>query len=588
MVLKRLIVAVRTPAGERGVRAWLPWVALAAVTAVGCWLRLRTVEPAFLTQDGLHPTLRAIDILRREILPWRGEAVGFHFGMLQAWLMVPLAVVSGSLRQVWLVNAVVHGLGAVAICLAGRRLHGWGVGLVAAYVYSTWPILVYHPQGGAWTYHAPVLVALSLWAVTVALQRPSRWATWGLAAALATAIHMHPFALSVWLASLLLVPRLVRIQGRRRVLEAWLVAVIVLLPMLIDNAQTIFFNYPAATQVDLVEGGVRVDWALLLQTLVSLETGWPRGYFVLLYAGLVAGMIATHPRWWALRKADDGGLLVYWAVSSYAILLALASVLHYVRPPHAGPIAPIHALALVWAAAFLLESIAVRVPRWARTALVAVTCAVGIPLLAAMLLSSAGSNRPTDGLIESPPEETSLAHLTVLDRLGEAIRRDAGDDLFLLYQLVDREAFYDAQLTALHGDLFLRGVRGVHRASAMRRVETPTLAYVVVSLTSKMLRGWEGVPLPLITEYAGPGRTIAVYRFGDIADALAWLDAGCEHLLLFPDVEIQDPSFTFVTSEIMFTPAGDDLRSFYRRACEVRAENQRLRLRGLVPEEPIE
>jgi len=588
MVVRRLIAAIQIPAGEKGARAWLPWVALAAVTGMGCWLRLRTVEPAFLTQDGLHPSLRAIDILRREILPWRGEAVGFHFGMLQAWTMVPLTAVAGSLRQVWLINAVIHGLGAVAICMAGRRLHSWGVGLVAAYVYGTWPILVYHPQGGAWTYHAPVFVALGLWAATVALKRPSRWATWGLVAALAAAIHMHPFALSVGVAGLLLGPRLMRVQGLRRVIEALVVAAIVLSPMVIDNIQTIFFNYPAATQVDLVEGDFRIDWALLLQTLVSLETGWPRGYFVLLYAGLVAGMVATHPRWWALRKADDGGLLVYWAVLSYVLLLALAAVLHYVRPSHAGPIAPLHALALVWACAFLLESIAVRVPRWARTAGSAVTALLGFLLLGAMLVAAAGSTRPTEGVIESPPEETSLAHLSVLDRIGETIHRDAGDRLFVLYQLVDREAFHDAQLTALHGDLFLRGADGIHRASAMRRAESPQLTYVVVSVTSAMLRAWEGVPEPLFAEPAGAGRTIAVYRFGDMPDALSWLDAGCEHLLVWPDVEMQDPTFTFVTSEIMFTPAGDDLRSFYRRACEVRAEDRERRSRGLVPEEPLD
>ena len=511
----------------------IPWVVLVALTGLGCWLRLRIVEPACLTQDGLHPTLRAISILRLEHLPLRGEAVGFHFGMLQPWIMVPLVAMAGSLRQVWLLNALIHGLGAVPLGLAGRRLHSWPVGLIAAFLYSTWPILVYHPQSGAWTYQAPVLVACAVWMATIALSRPSRAALFGLAAALAVAVHWHPFALAAALPAAVLLPRLVQVQGWRRVAESATLGVLILTPMVIDNLHNLIVSAPGQITADLIARNEDRLW-LMTGVINGLATGWPENARFLLWAGPAGGVVATALRWFTARRLDRGGLLVCWLLAGYGVLLSLGWGLGHIRCTHAGPMLPLHALILGWVAVVSLEAVLGRLRRVARVIVLGVAAVAVVPVAAVLWVSVAATTVPTNSGMDQPPLERGPAHLSVIDTIGRGIHEEASGGPFVLYALIDLDIFTDAPMTAYHGDLYMRGAEVVHGAEALDLDDADPTAFVATALDARMQDAWGGDATPFFTHRSYPSRSLSVYRFDHLSEAHAWLDLGCEQLHAYP------------------------------------------------------
>ena len=544
-------------------------MALAVLTGLGCWLRLRIVEPACLTQDGLHPTVRAISILRLEHFPLRGEAVGFHFGMLQPWIMVPLVAVAGSLRQVWLFNALIHGLGAVPVGLAGRRIHGWPVGLIAAFFYGTWPILVYHPQSGAWTYQAPVMVACAAWMAAIALSRPSRAALFGLASALAVAVHWHPYALAAAIPAAVLIPRLVQMQGWRRVIEATTVGVLILAPMVIDNLQSLFFLPPGQITADLIARNEDRLW-LTRGVINGLATGWPENARFLLWAGPVVGVAATGLRWWQASRLDRGGLLVCWLVAGYAVLLSLGWVLGHIRCTHAGPMLPLHALILGWVAVVVLEAALGRLSRVARVVVLGAVAVAVVPVAAVLWMSVAATTVPTNSGMDSPPLERGPAHLSVIDTIGRGIHEEADRGPFVLYVLIDLDVFADAPMTVYHGDLYLRGVEVLHVAEALDLDDTDPPAFVVTALDARMQDAWRGDATPFLTHRSYPSRSLSVYSFDHLSEAHAWLYLGCEQLQAHPRVEIQDTTLTFLTDPYAQAPPDVVGWTQYRGACEGR------------------
>ncbi len=506
--------------------------ALAAVTALACWLRLRGVDGAPLYMDNLHPPLRAVDILRGRILPWRGEALGFHFGLLQTWIMVPLAAIAGSLRHVWLANAVLHGLGTIPMGLAGQRIGGWGAGLAAAVLYACWPILVDHPVIGAWTYHAPLFVALAAWAAAHALERPSRIALLGMAAALAVALHMHPYAMAAVLGGAVLLPRLVRVHGWRAIGGAVLLAGVLLTPMIVDNAQSVVLGDRHDSDFAIVEAAPEIGNARLLrESVLQVTTGWPDAVVVGVLAGLPPTLLVLLALPARRRWEESGSWFVLWAVASYPVVAAIACVLHYMRPSHAGPLLPLHALALAWAPFAVAAGLAERrqwTDRWRAQA------AAGVVVVPALLAVSLP-------LLSRPPYEPNLHRMAVFDPAAAAIHEHAAGRVLTIGVIHDAERTASTEIAGWHADLWLRGARCAESADEVRNEPTMPLAYVAASVTHEMWATWGAGGEVIFEADTGHDTELRVVAFDDSAAATAWLAGACGLRDRWPSLMISDP-----------------------------------------------
>jgi hypothetical protein len=505
--------------------------ALALVTAGACWLRIRGIDGAPLYMDNLHPPVRAVDILRGRMLPWRGEALGFHFGLLQTWLMVPLAAAASSLRQVWLANAVLHGLGTIPMGLAGQRIGGWGAGLAAAVLYACWPILVDHPVIGAWTYQAPLFVALAAWAAAHALERPSRLALFGLAAALAVALHMHPYALAPVLGGAVLLPRLVRLHGWGPLAGAAGVALLLLAPMLVDNAQSVVFGDRHDSDFELIEAAPEIgNLRLLRESVFEAGAGWPDAVAAGAMLGLPLALLALAALPARRRWEESGSWFTLWAVASYPVAAVIACILHYMRPSHGGPLLPLHALAVAWAPFAVAAAVAERrqwTERWRAQAVAGMAV---VPLLGAAVLP---------GLAE-PPYEPNLHRMAVLDPAAAAIHDHAAGEVFTLGVVNDAERTSGTEIAGWHADLWLRGARCAEFPVDVRNApDTPT-AYLAVSVTHEMWESWPGGEV-IFSADTGHDTELRVLAFPDSDRAITWLGGVCVLQDRWPDIRISDP-----------------------------------------------
>ncbi len=524
----------RGPDGDRRARAVLGWLILAAITAAALYLRLRDIGGTFLYMDNVHPPLRAVAVVRGELLPWRGEAVGFHFGMLQTWILVPLAAVAGSLSQLWVGSAVIHGLGAVPAGLAGRKLGGWPAGLVAALLYATWPMLVQHPQVGAWTYHAPVFTAIAAWAAAHALAGPSRVALLGLAAALAVAVHMHPFALAPALGVGVLTPRLLRVHGRSAVIQAVVLAALILAPMIVDNAQSVF-GESGEESVDVILQDAAVSHARLLQeSVLAAGSGWPAwlSRMVLLGLLLVPVVVLLQPA--RDRRDDPGPGMALWTASSYVAVAAIALILNYMRPSHAAPIFPLHGVALAWALLAVPAALARRITLTGGATALRWVLAGGLALAISLPWLDAPSEARRD----------QLSHLAVMDQVNATIAARAGDAPLVLGLIADAAVASNGEPSAYHADLWLRGAACPRTHREVLNTSPPPTAYVAATLTPAAWAAWQGTPQPILEAPSGAGAQLRVLPFDDIDAATSWMVAGCPLLDTWPGIGFGDAERT--------------------------------------------
>ena len=563
-ILRRMTGSKATLGGRRAaVAAAGFWIGLLGIAALSCWLRIRLLDASPLTMDAYHPWQRALAILEGQSLPWRGEGSGFHYGALQAWLVVPMLAAAGGLQGALTLNAALHGLGAVPIGLAGRRLGGVGVGWVAAVLYASWPILVLHPQAGFYTYQVPVFIALACWAASRALRVPGWGAVVGLAAALACAVSLHPFALAAVAGAVVLLPGLIRVQGLRRLVPALLVGLAILAPVIVDNAILRFAEPVAAAEYDLIQE-TEADLRTLLQFgLLEIAQGWPPWMVSLCRLSPLLALLAIPALPATTRWTHPGPTLVLWTLASYAAYVALCDLLNYTQPYHAAAVIPIHALAIPWAAATILRAawrwlaqLAWTVERVAASGRIAAgVCWAGAAVLLALALRA-------ELTVTRVPAGLGQIHLGTIVELTRAIREDAGGVRPALALVVDTDRCQPGQILAYHAEQTLRGDAPVDSPASLAPYERAR-AYVIAELDPSLFEAWgtEQVGPPMVERTTDDGMLLRLLRFSSIEGATRWLARGCPLRETTPGLEVSElrrslgglPGWTAEASDPGFT-----------------------------------
>ena len=505
-------------------RKWLlplGWSALGAVTVAGCWLRLQEIDSSWLDTDVLHALLDAYQFLRGGPPPRYGEAVGFHYGLLQTWAIVPLYVLCGSFRQIFVALAIAQGLGTVAVGAAGQRLTGWGGGLLAATLYAGWPVLVDHGAFAAYTYLAPPLVALAVCGAAYALDGGHRRWLVVLAVAGAAAIHMHPYAGATMAASLVFLPRLARLHGWRAVGIAAGVGAVVLLPMVIDNGLLLLRDMRGGDDMAVLRPSVELFGHELGFSLSLLPGDWPTWVFATIVALPLAGFVAA-PLLAPDRRAEAAGTwILVWAVLSCVLLCGFAYMLGYVRVYHLAVVLPVYALAVAWGWTAVGEALSWRLEHAGRSR---DALARGLRLLfAGVALAFAVITAGSQWIGHPWRSVVDMDRVGVVDRTMTAVVEDAGDRAVAVALLGDDDFLHVGGIETYQADLWLRG------APLALDADEPAAyrAYVIAGLHSTTWRDLADRPRSLLSLPADNHTVIEVLTFEDVVAAEAWLADCC-------------------------------------------------------------
>ncbi len=483
------------------------WLALLVLAGTGSALRLARLDTIPLHLDALHPYYEALRILQGHELPWRGTGGGFRFGALQGWLSVPLVVLGGGLRQVLGLNALVHGLGAVPLGLAGRAVGGWPAGLAAAALYGAWPILVAHPHHGAYTYQAPVAVALAAWLLTRGLDGRAR-AVVGGALCLAAAVHLHPYALSVAAGSVVAWPALARAAGRGPVGLGALSAAVVLAPMAVDNWLVRQQRLARTGDTSLLQDpdmAARGTLEVLSDAALG-GAGWHRWFVAAVVAAPLVALALAVLR----RPPPPAGPLVAWAGAAAVAFAGLGAALGYVQPYHLAVWLPLGFLATAWA----LGVPARTRPWWG--GFVAVT-AVGGGLFAAW---------HTLERVYRPPA-LSQRHLGTVEQVTEALLADAAGRPRTLALVAESSVVTVGDNVAWHLEQWTRGEPDEAFPAEPGFNRDYPRAYVVAELSPA---GWEAWPpggTELLARTTRGDTMLRLLVFEELTEAAAWMRRAC-------------------------------------------------------------
>jgi hypothetical protein len=493
-----------------------------AITAVAIWLRLLPLDGAVLDGDSFHVWERGLAVLGGGPLPWRGEGEGFHYGAAQVYLTLPLLAAAGGLRGAIAATAVLHGLGTVPLALAGRRLGSPALGLVAALLYASWPMLAAHPAAGSNCYLAPPLVAIAVWAVVRSLDGAGSWAAATAGASLALAVAMHPFALATAGGALVLTPWVVRVGGRRSALWGGVVFVAVAAPMVADNALLRLAEPERAASYALI--GEAGWWGLLVTGPLEACWGWPRPLALAVLASPLAALAALASST-VRRAAGPGPALVAWALASAALLLSAGLFLRYLRPYHLGVVAPLLLLACGWALTTAIGGL-IR----PRPALAAVGwCGLALGLLASL---------PATVVALRPPDSPGQLHLASVEEAATAIAGDAAGRTVALALVADTASCAHGQLGAYQAQLRMGGVDVIGGTEAPSHARRLARAYVIAEMEPAAWSAWGTSGVALVERTTGEGTTLRVLAFRDVATAERWLIRGCPLLPDHPDLRI--------------------------------------------------
>lgn len=500
------------------------WASVALLLGFACWVRIHGLPSLFFSMDASHPISRAVDILQGLTLPWRGEAVCFHFGVLQTWILVPILALSRRMEDAMVLNAVFHAMGVVPMAVAGGRAGGRVTAILAAALYACWPLLVLHPCRGAWTYHAPLFLACAAMAAVLALEGKSRVHVVIMAAAMACAVHFHPYALAPVAAAVVLLPRLLKLHGWKIFVVGAIVAAAILAPMVVDNAQTMFGDRPNEG-CSLVPPTTGPIFALLLHSVLRVGLGWPVWVEVLVLLALPCGAAVL-----AARRAplDTGSLVVLWAVLSYVVVAVMAKLLSYMAAYHAAVLVPVHALALAWLLSRLVVAPGSRG--------LAGVAGRGAPLLVLPLLLVGAVRASSDALAEVRPGAGQMA---VVERVGEVIHRHGGDRPTSVVLVSDAAEVAMGEVLIYNADLWLRRGR-VEEPRPDERYAAP--AYAVVTMRDETWEDWGGATERILALSPREGITLAVLAYPDHREALVGVRRMCDLMDAWPQLEISDLS----------------------------------------------
>lgn len=162
MAEQRLLVTDPPIGVVRTVPAWLCWLALSAIVALGAALRFARLDDLSLWLDEIY----VVDYIRR---PWR-EVLGFegaydnhpplYFGIVKA-----VSTLTGEASAARGMSAAAGSLSIVAVFLLTRRLVGTNAGLLASLIVALSPLHVWYSREGRMYAPAAFFVALSWYAL---------------------------------------------------------------------------------------------------------------------------------------------------------------------------------------------------------------------------------------------------------------------------------------------------------------------------------------------------------------------------------------------------------------------------------------
>lgn len=505
--------------------AVLAWAGLLAIVAGGCALRLQTLSATQIGSDEVHPLLAVYDLLRWRVVPTYGEAAGFHYGVFQSLLQVPLMVVARDLVQYYALLAVLQGLGGLALGLAGKILRGWGVGLAAATLYAAWPVLVLHGTVPSYTYLAPPLVALAVLGVASTLVHSGRVGPFLAAVALAMAVNMHPYALATAAATVAVVPAAIRRHGGTRIALAAGLGLLFLLPMIVDNAAVVLGDLRDMGRADVLGQGRFTAGQVLRSGVLSSTSFWPTWVVPLLWALPAIALVRRVLPSGRANPTPDAAI-VGWAVLAYLLLWGIGCLLHYQYTYHAAVVAPVHALAGALGIAALGDLLRARWQVWAGSA----------AWIAVLALAVLGRGQPQRHLIE-----VSAARIGFVGRVAEAVERDARGEPVTLAVLLDTRADDPVAIQVLHAELWMRGVNVVEKPWMLDVYGRPPRGYVLASLDVETWPAMIGHTEVLLDERGGRGARIQVLAFEGRDQAARWLGQVCPVRDDWPFVGLSDP-----------------------------------------------
>jgi hypothetical protein len=509
----------------------LGWAALTALVVGGTWLRLARLDTIPLHFDALHPIYEALRIAQGVELPWRGTGSGFRFGVLQAWLTVPLVMLGTSLRQVLGLNALLHGLGALPLGLSGRAIGGWSCGLIAAALYGAWPILVAHPHHGGYTYQAPILVALAAWLATRALTGERPRAVIGLSITLAAAVHMHPYALAPALGALALWPSLVRRYRWRTVGAGTFAGLAVLAPMILDNALLFRDRFAHEAGVSLVQDAAmaaRNPFDVLWDAAQQGGAGWPREAVLAVLLIPVVALLTVG----VVRARSPAGPMALWTACSALTWIGLGAGLGYAQPYHLAVVLPLGFCLVGWLIGEPLHQIGLRLPRLGR----GLALAAGLAVLAG---AAAALSRTLETVYLRPA--LSQRHLGMVETVTDALIADAAGRPRTLALVAESSVVTVGDNVAWHMEQWFRGEPNERFPSQPGfNLDWPR-AYVVAELRPETWAHWPTSGTVLLERTTRGDTLLKLVVFEDLTVAAGWMRQLCELRNSGLDIRVAPP-----------------------------------------------
>ena len=159
---------MNAPRATSGIRipAKIEWLILAAIVAVGAWLRFQHLELLEFKGDEAFAANRALEFVRGGKLPTSGlmSSVGIPNPPLFCWMLIPMFFITSSIAAVC---GMIAGLGLAAVVVTwwiGRKYYSPLAGLVAAALFATAPWAVIYSRKIWAQDFVPVYATAMMWA----------------------------------------------------------------------------------------------------------------------------------------------------------------------------------------------------------------------------------------------------------------------------------------------------------------------------------------------------------------------------------------------------------------------------------------
>jgi 4-amino-4-deoxy-L-arabinose transferase-like glycosyltransferase len=184
---------------------------LAAIVAVGAWLRFQHLELLEFKGDEAFAANRALEFVRGGKLPTSGlmSSVGVSNPPLFIWLLIPMFFVTSSITGVCCLIASLGLAAVVATWWIGRKYYSPLTGLVAAALFATAPWAVIYSRKIWAQDFVPVFATATIWAVhALVLGKKPKAVFWVLCLPICVIqIHYSGFALAATVVAILILLR---------------------------------------------------------------------------------------------------------------------------------------------------------------------------------------------------------------------------------------------------------------------------------------------------------------------------------------------------------------------------------------------